>query len=1234
MFPCRLSPVFILLLLAFSLSGIASPLPTDSLPKTKPAYTIFLLGDAGNPYTSTKDPVLSILQQQMQEAGANSAVLYLGDNIYPAGLQNEGEFLRNSSEKKLSTLLDILKGYPGRGVVIPGNHDWQQGGPSGWDYVRNQEQFVMDYLQNTNVFFPSGGCPGPVEIPLTKELTLIVVDTQWWLHKGEKPGLESDCDAKELSELLVQLDDMVQRNAGKRIIVAAHHPMYSAGTHGGYYVWKNHLFPLLELNENLYIPMPVIGSIYPLYRTLFGDIQDISHPKYKAMRDGMTAIFRQHPNLVFVNGHEHSMQHIVVDSINYVVSGSGSKISPVKKRKNSLFAEDKKGFGRIDYYPNGEAWLSFWEPVDTLEGKQLYQAQLLKSYREQAAPAPDDKYDFKDTTITIVASELYRSKRFKQWLLGENYRKTWLTPIPVPLINLRKEAGGLTIVQRGGGQQTKSLRLEAKDGKQYVLRSVEKYAENAIPEPLRGSLAADIVQDQISASHPFAAVVIPPLAKAAGILHTHPRLVLIPDDPILGQYRKVFGNTLSIFEERPDDGFENSAVFGGAKKIYSTTKTLEKIYKDNDNQVDQQSVLRARLFDILIGDWDRHDDQWRWANFKTDTSSLFQPIARDRDQAFFTNQGLIPRIASRKWIMPKFQGFSSYIRDVASLNFNARYFDRSFLTELERKDWLAMADTLQQRLPDSVIEQAIHLWPEPVYKLEGETIITKLKKRREDLGKYAEEYYQFLAKNVDVAGSAKKEFFDVQRLPDGKTKVTLYKINKDDKLEQELYNRTFLPGETKEVRLYGLGGDDLFRVWGKTSKGVRVRIIGGKGNDSITDSSHVNGWGKKTIVYDTKTGNTLQLGSESRNLTGDYASVNTYDRKSFKYNYLGPLLSVQYNPDDGVFLGGGVMIKTQGFRKDPFATRHRITANYAFATNAYNIRYNGDFADLLGRIDLQVNTDVRAPNFVNNFFGLGNETVYNKENDINYYRVRSESISLNTLLLFHAGKKQTFFIGPAFSSVEVEPKPDRFITDPVNNKLFSDNLFDRKNYGGAKLGFTIDTRDDEVLPTQGVYWNTESHLFRRLNVPIGTSKEFAQLQSDFSLYWTIKRPLRITFATRFGGGVNFTDYEFFQANSLGGLTNLRGFRRTRFSGNSSFYNNSEVRVRLLAFKTYLFPGYLGVIGFNDVGRVWVDGENSNTWHHGYGGGIWVAPFKMVVVSGMYTFSKEDHLPIVRVGFFF
>ena len=202
--------------------------------------------------------------------------------------------------------------------------------------------------------------------------------------------------------------------------------------------------------------------------------------------------------------------------------------------------------------------------------------------------------------------------------MGHNYRDEWSMPISnVPVFDLDEEKGGLVILKKGGGQQTRSLRLEAKDCRQYVLRSIEKFPEKAVPLELRGTIAEDLISDQISASHPYGALAIPKLADAAGVYHTNPKIVYLPDDPKLGEYADDFAGGLYLFEERPDDDhWENAPYFGNAPEIVSTADVVEKMHNDADHVIDEKQVIRSRLFDIWIGDWDRHDDQWRWVKYK------------------------------------------------------------------------------------------------------------------------------------------------------------------------------------------------------------------------------------------------------------------------------------------------------------------------------------------------------------------------------------------------------------------------------------------------------------------------------------------------------------------------------------------------------------------------------------------------------------------------------------------
>jgi hypothetical protein len=102
---------------------------------------------------------------------------------------------------------------------------------------------------------------------------------------------------------------------------------------------------------------------------------------------------------------------------------------------------------------------------------------------------------------------------------------------------------------------------------------------------------------------------------------------------------------------------------------------------------------------MWIGDWDRHEDQWRWSEFDEEgKDKVYRPIPRDRDQAFFYNDGFIIKAGARQPGLSKFQGFDYNIRDINGFNFNARYFDRSFLTEPDWEDWVETIDYLKANL--------------------------------------------------------------------------------------------------------------------------------------------------------------------------------------------------------------------------------------------------------------------------------------------------------------------------------------------------------------------------------------------------------------------------------------------------------------------------------------------------------------------------------------------------------
>ena len=807
--------------------------------------------------------------------------------------------------------------------------------------------------------------------------------------------------------------------------------------------------------------------------------------------------------------------------------------------------------------------------------------------------------------------------------MGSNYRKEWTTPIKVPVVDLSKEKGGLTPVKRGGGKQTRSLRVTDPGGREYNFRSIQKFiTSKTLPADLQSEAAEDIVADGVSASYPYAALSMQVLAEAAGVPYLKVGVVYIPDDPLLGQFRDDFKNLIAYLEQRLPDS---------VKKGYDTGEVVEKLKEDNDNSADQHALLRARILDMFVMDFDRHEGQWIWGVSDKEKGKQFYPIPKDRDQAFYINKGVMPHIVQWAWLVPQLEGLKPKSKNIKRFNFAARNLDRFFLNGLTKDEWQSAVDKFLPTMTDAVIEKALEQQPPEIRNIHADKIISTLKERRKYLADDIMDYYHFLAEIVDITASDKTELFDITRNDDGSVLLQVYKINKEGENNKKLYERLFDAKDTKELRLYGFGGNDKFIVKGTNDK-IKIRMIGGEGEDNFENTTSTK---KGNIVYDTKSGNN-QLNGKFINKMANDTIVNYYNPIYYKYNQLIPFISFGYNPDDGVYLGGWMKLIHHGFRKTPYKNSHTVTLNHALATKAFNFRYSAEFIGVFGRrSDLLFDADIKSP-YIPNFFGYGASSVYDKTKPggIDYYRVRYNISDFFLLLRKNFSQKVMMTFGPTFQLFKLDSNDlknkGRFVVKDKPIGVDTARVFEKQSYFGGRLSLIVDTRDNRIMPMKGIFWQTSARHLTGLN---DKSYEFTQLNSDLSIYFNLFNNA-VVVADRIGGGHNFGDFEFFQAQYLGGEDNLRGYRKNRFAGHSKFYNNLELRLRLANFKTYLFPGSLGLLGFYDTGRIWADTGDNDKWLSGYGGGFWISPLKRLVLTFTYTASKEDKLPLIALGWKF
>lgn len=470
------------------------------------------------------------------------------------------------------------------------------------------------------------------------------------------------------------------------------------------------------------------------------------------------------------------------------------------------------------------------------------------------APYPD--------SVVVQAGKHYKSGKLYSFFLGKHYRDTWSTPVKVRVLDLTIEQGGLVIEKAGGSMQSTSYTLRDKKGNKYSLRTVDKDPSGNLPAFFQKTIAADFMRDQTAALNPYAALVVAPLAEAAGIPHANPELVYLPaDSVVLGEYTREAGDKLYMLEEKLEHKRVLKRDAASVVAIVDSEDLLKNRFRHNTHQVDQLAFAKARLLDIVINDRDRHQGQWNWSVHEKNGMKLYRPIPKDRDQAFYMfSGGLLSRVAGRGFNYQKFISFQNDYRDLKALFHKSDYIDRHFLSEVTQEQFDSLAKVMQKALTDEVIGNAVQALPKPVFEKIGSLTASTLKNRRDLLPDAANAFYKLLAKEVVVTGSDEEELVKVTRLQNGDAEVVMQR-----KAGSSIfYHRVFKADETKDITLFGLGGNDVFEIKGDVKQAIKISIYGGPGNDHITDLSRVEDLGKKTIIYDTAKENTISLGSEAR----------------------------------------------------------------------------------------------------------------------------------------------------------------------------------------------------------------------------------------------------------------------------------------------------------------------------------------------------------------------------------
>ena len=1142
---------------------------------------------------------------------------------------------------RVKFLIKTVEQIPqGKTILWAGDRDWkksQKGGQKQFEKLEKEiKSFIKDNDYDRTEWANKKGCPGPDTYELDESLLLIVANSQWWNHPYDKPRPEDGlCTIITSEDFAEELESEVKENQDKNIIIAGHHPFESLGNYGGHFSVANHLKPF-----------PIIGSFRTAYHKNIGTPLDISNEHLHEYREEFHNLFFFHKNLIYVSGHEKNQQ-IIRNEENYLInSGAPSKGKFAESDDRALLSSSKSGVIVLNYFDSGKVESTFLEKKNNglvaQENHLLFLSSCIEgnpsdsespinysyvpciSERKAAANLTDTYGD-----MEVVAGSEYKSGAWKKMWLGKHYRTTWTQPVKVPSLDLDNTFGGLKIYKKGGGRQTTSLKFKAEDGTQYTFRSVNKDPSKAFNYILRPTFITPLFRDQTSTQSPYGAMAVSALLDETDLLHARPKLYVLPDDPKLGVFQKKYGNLLGMLEDNPSKPNDAGEVFGGADKIYQSNKLYKKLYDSRENRIDEKEFIQARIFDMLIGDWSKHEDNWKWAAFKEEDGILFRPIPRDRDHAFSLQDGIIPWIANRSWAVKNIENFGYKLSKKAlkSLMYQAIHMDRFLTTSGSRADWIAAAKSLQANISDEEIDQAVLKMPLEIQETSGKTIAKKLKSRIKELDKYAGWYYEMLAEYVDVVGSNDDEYFEITRQEDGRVNLKIFEEKKGKKTERLFYERTFIPKETKELRIYGLGGDDVFDIKGDKKSKIIIRVLGNSGDDVFVDNNTITK--TNTFLYDKGKGTEIEKGKGSKVVEHWNKDIYEFDRGRFDYNWFTPILGLGYNNFNGLSLRAGAKFVRQKFGKEDYSSTHSISGGVSTEKNtAFN--YTGRFHHVLKKWDVPLEVDVASPEFRNNFFGIGNNTT--KIDDLvddNFYRLSLNTFSIETGIGRRFWQKSSldFLVGYANSSVS-----------RISNTILAEqsDLFGANETFGEiplKARAIIDFRDQAGFPYNGILWLMDYRLGTIINGTPETSS-YGVAQSSIEYYISSKKKNPLTLGVRFGGAVSHGEVPFYNLPNIGASNGLRGFIGERFTGESSLYFNSEIRWQLFQKYTAFVPIKFGVKAFYDTGKVNVGkGDFGSNWHPGYGVGIFIVPlYEAVSISLSVGFSEEESFfPVLSFG---
>lgn len=809
-------------------------------------------------------------------------------------------------------------------------------------------------------------------------------------------------------------------------------------------------------------------------------------------------------------------------------------------------------------------------------------ANPLPAVSEEGLPGQNDSVVHK----SIYPLSTKNKSKLYNWMWGTHYRNLYTLPITAQAVTLNSFSGGVEVVDQMADFH--GLLLENKQQQQFMLKPLggstsfiesDFFREIYNEKEFKGTYLNEFIGDAYTIINPFTFISADYMARQSGLSSNNSRIYYIPPlttRDTVADGSSIEGKLVSMIDV-PDLNTKTN--------ILTTEELLRKIRENKLYRVDQHLYIRERLFDMLIGDWNKIPENWNWLAVPVDDGILYTPVVIDRNHAFTKVDGILFKQMLKVLTLGFISDYNATFKDLKKINKLGFDLDMALVSQSDESVWLEEARYLKAIMTDQLIDEAFSKLPAGIDTIETGHLKWKLKQRRDRIEKAAASYFALLQRNPVITGTDRRDSIIADRYGSDSLRLRIY----DAGHPQPVFDRRYGKGGTHEIWLYGLEGNDSYEVRGGAGKEFPVYLITGKGDNQYT------------------------IGPESKIRIYGYNTVHAYDYRKIRYHETSFTPWGIYDSDNGFSLGTYFTYTMYGFKRAPFTYRHRIGYNYR-----EGLMYQGVFPDYTGKKSFYLDAMIGSHRSFTNFFGFGNSTDGYKDEKKNYNRVNIRQYALTPSFHLDMGKDRNLMVYATLEMFKAKRPDDRFISQfyPKDNQIFRTNYF--VDVGGT---FQLQKKLSSLIP------NMEGSLTAGWTMNIkDPGRNFPYTGAELSM--DMKLTHRLTWATLARTKVLYTNkYEFYQSAT----TELRGFRDNRFIGKQSFYQCSDIRLDMGKIENPFTPLKYGLfVGF-DYGRVWFPGESSKEWHTSYGGGIWLTLFNKFTTKYSWFGSTDSFRFMFELG---